>query len=115
MEFEEGSLRVRPLRGGDALILCRWLNDPRVLTFYEGRDKPHNIHMVRRRFLSKTDPNQVLGHLVLWNGSPLGYIQTYFLKEETITGFRYSGRNRVYGMDLFLGEPKRWNQESELF
>ncbi len=110
MEFKDHGLALRPVRIDDGSILYRWLNDSRVLAFYEGRDRRHDMNMVRERFLSKTSPNPVLGHLVFWQGVPVGYVQTYLVDGDELMLYGYSRFDQVYGMDLFLGEPDRWNQ-----
>ncbi len=111
MQFEDGGLLVRILQDDDAFILCRWLNNPAVLAFYDGRDRVYDIDMIRAKFFDDTRANRPLGHLVLWQDTPLGYIQTYLVgaREREIYGYS-SELSKVYGMDLFLGEPDRWNQ-----
>jgi aminoglycoside 6'-N-acetyltransferase len=110
MELSRGSLKIRPLNDEDGPILYKWLNDPRVLAFYEGRDRPHDMDMVRNRYLSKTDVNSVLGCLVSWDGVPVGYVQTYPISREELLMYGYPESLRVYGMDQFLGEPDVWNK-----
>ncbi|WAH39182.1 GNAT family N-acetyltransferase [Alicyclobacillus dauci] len=90
-------------------MLHKWLNDPRVLAFYEGRDRPHDMDMIRARFLTKTDASRVLGCLVSWEGTPVGYVQAYPVTVDKQL-YGYSDQLRVYGMDQFLGEPEIWNQ-----
>lgn len=108
MKLEHGRLAIRPLENDDGPILYKWLNDPRVLAFYEGRDRPHSMDMVRERFLSKT--GETLGCLLSWDGVPTGYVQIYPVTAEELVAYGYSGELRVYGMDQFIGEPDMWNQ-----
>ncbi len=110
LKLARGDLKIQPLTDEDGPILHKWLNDSRVLAYYEGRDKPHDIDMVRERFLSKTDLSGVLGCLALWKGSPLGYVQVYPVLGDELTLYGYAQDNQVYGMDQFLGEPDLWNQ-----
>jgi aminoglycoside 6'-N-acetyltransferase len=110
VELVRGDLEIRPLTDEDAPILHKWLNDPRVLAYYEGRDRPHDMDMVRERFLRNTDLNGVLGCLVTWTGSPLGYVQIYPVLGEALTLYGYPPDYRIYGMDQFLGEPDLWNK-----
>ncbi|WP_067625945.1 GNAT family N-acetyltransferase, partial [Alicyclobacillus acidiphilus] len=110
MELVRGDLAIHPLTDEDGPILHKWLNDPRVLAYYEGRDKPHDMDMVRERFLSKTDSDGILGCLVTWKGSPLGYVQVYPVLGEELTLYGYQQDHRIYGMDQFIGEPDMWNQ-----
>ncbi|WP_206922942.1 GNAT family N-acetyltransferase [Alicyclobacillus suci] len=110
VELASGDLKIRPLRDEDGPILHKWLNDSRVLAYYEGRDKPHDMDMVHKKFLSKTDLSRVLGCLVTWRGSPSGYVQVYPVVGEELTLYGYPQSSRIYGMDQFLGEPDLWNQ-----
>jgi aminoglycoside 6'-N-acetyltransferase len=110
MGHSQDSLKVRPLNHEDGPILYKWLNDPRVLAFYEGRDRTHGMEMIRDNFLSKTDINSILGCLVLWDGVPVGYIQIYPIQKEELHMYGYPETLRVYGMDQFLGEAELWNQ-----
>jgi aminoglycoside 6'-N-acetyltransferase len=110
MEFSQGSLKIRPLNLEDGPILYKWLNDPRVLAYYEGRDQPHDMDMIHARFLSKTDVNSILGCLVSWDGVPVGYVQIYPIMKEELVSYGYAESLRVYGMDQFLGETDVWNK-----
>lgn len=103
-------LAVRPLVEADAPYLYKWLNDSRVLAYYEGRDRPHDMHMIRENFLVKTGDNDVSGFLVLLDITPIGYVQTYPVQGEELLLYGYHERDRVFGMDQFIGEPDLWNQ-----
>ncbi len=48
--YTDGELRIRKLEATDAELLVKWLSNPKVLAFYEGRDRPHNLEMVRKHF-----------------------------------------------------------------
>ncbi len=102
-------LRVRTLEAADVQNLCRWLSDPAVLEFYEGRDRPLDPETARREYLAKPgDP--VTGCIVEWDGKPIGYVQFYPLDGAEKTAFGYSSAECVVGMDQFIGEPAYWNQ-----
>lgn len=108
--IEQGALSVRPLKHSDAPMLYTWLNDSRVLAFYEGRDRPQDMEMIERRFLSKTDIRDVLGCLVSWEQQPVGYVQVYPISNEERALYSYTKGEAVFGMDQFIGEPQLWNQ-----
>lgn len=110
MDLKRGDLGIRPLKNEDGPILHKWLNDPRVLAYYEGRDNPHDMNMVRKRFLSKTGSIDVLGCLISWKDSPVGYVQVYPVLGEELVLYGYPHDHLIYGMDQFLGEPGLWNQ-----
>jgi aminoglycoside 6'-N-acetyltransferase len=104
-----GKLSVRPLQPSDAHVLLGWLNDERVLEFYEGRDRPHDMQMIQDHFLSKKgDP--VVGCLVEHEDEPIGYVQYYPTSDGDKECYGYSLTESIYGMDQFIGEPSYWNR-----
>ncbi|MBM7583941.1 hypothetical protein JOC86_000478 [Bacillus pakistanensis] len=40
MLFQNGNLMIRKLEKKDKYLLVKWLSNPSVLEFYEGRDNP---------------------------------------------------------------------------
>src|SRR5947207_15983482 len=98
--FEAGDLRVRPLTEADVPSMARWLSDPRVLEFYDGRDQPSDEAAVRARYLLVGDP--VERCVVEEGGTPVGYIQLY-RPDEPAWDLRPG--EVVWAMDLFIGNP----------
>ncbi|GIN63772.1 hypothetical protein J27TS8_37650 [Robertmurraya siralis] len=43
MLFQNGKLLVRKLELKDNYLLAKWLSDPLVLEYYEGRDNPFDL------------------------------------------------------------------------
>ena len=41
--INEGNLQARKLERVDKVLLSKWLTDPEILRYYEGRDNPFNI------------------------------------------------------------------------
>ena len=106
--LELGDVAVRELQDSDEGSLLRWLNDPRVLEFYEGRDRPFTPEMIREHFYEDMECWRCL---VECQGRPVGYVQYYLLEED---GFSEYGlqpeEGPVYGMDQFIGEPELWGR-----
>lgn len=109
MLFRRDELSVRELDEVDVPVMAHWLSDPRVLEYYEGRDRPHNEAMVREKYLSRRE-NDVTGCIVERAGAPICYIQFYVLLPEARITLGYGNRPAIYGIDLFIGEPELWNQ-----
>ncbi|MGF2616435.1 acetyltransferase [Rossellomorea vietnamensis] len=107
MLFQKGSLLVRPLESKDSGVLQKWLSDPRVLEFYEGRDNPFDLKKVEQVFFDSDD--EEVKCLVQFNETAIGYIQYYPLDHEAAAEHGYSGK-KVYGTDQFIGEPEFWNK-----
>lgn len=51
--FQNQGLTVRTLEEKDDILLAKWLSDPSVLEFYEGRDNPFDLNKVREVFMIK--------------------------------------------------------------
>ncbi|MGP4082074.1 GNAT family N-acetyltransferase [Pseudalkalibacillus sp. R45] len=100
--IESGNLFVRPLKKEDAVHLVKWLNDPEVLQWYEGRDRPHDLNKVYEHFYECD--NRVIKNLVMWNQTPIGYVQYYPLSEKEKRIYGYKRDESLYGMDQFIGE-----------
>ena len=108
--FQHDQLKVRRLALEDARFLERWLSDPVVLEFYEGRDRPHNRELVMEHFYCGEDDEEVRC-IVEFEGEAIGYIQFYPLDVEAREEYGFQDIvGEIYGMDQFIGEPRFWNR-----
>ncbi len=103
-------LVIRPLVDSDSPTLYRWLNDPKVLQYYEGRDKPCTWDDIYTHYLSKNgDP--LLGLMVILDGQSVGYVQVYPLDPVESSDWELPAEIwPLFGMDLFIGECSLWNR-----
>ncbi|MBP2079541.1 GNAT family N-acetyltransferase [Oceanobacillus polygoni] len=108
MIFEKENIMVRPLQENDNYLLVRWLSNPAVLEFYEGRDKPFDLEKVNKDFYNRHDG--VDRCIVVYEVIAIGYIQFYQVNNKTSTIHDYSQEEITYGMDQFIGEPEYWNK-----
>jgi aminoglycoside 6'-N-acetyltransferase len=109
MEISNGDLEIRRLKDDDKYILAKWLSDPEVLQYYEGRDCPFTIEMVEEKFFVQRD--EAVRCMFLFEGKEIGYVQYYPIDEEERTKYGYSHSNEeIYGTDQFIGEPDYWNR-----
>jgi aminoglycoside 6'-N-acetyltransferase len=107
--FTYGDLAVRELTGEDAGLLVKWLSDPQVLAFYEGRDRPHDSVLVRQHFYELR--GGIDACIVQYEGRAIGYMQFYPIGEEERDVYGYSDETlTIAGMDQFIGEPAYWNR-----
>lgn len=112
MLFKSARLLVRELDEEDVVLMANWLSDPRVLEYYEGRDRPHDVARVQEKYLGPPK-SATTCCIVEWDGAAIGYIQFYPLSaypdhEQSLYGHRTGGA--IYGIDLFIGEPELWGR-----
>ncbi|WP_226665263.1 GNAT family N-acetyltransferase [Metabacillus litoralis] len=105
--FQNGKLKVRKLEEKDKSLLTKWLSDPLVLEYYEGRDNPFDLDKVMEVFFHSK--NEEIKCIVEFDCKEIGYIQFYQLEDEMIKELGYINEN-VYGTDQFIGEVGYWNK-----
>lgn len=108
MLIEKENLKIRYLKEADQHLLVKWLSDSAVLEFYEGRDIPFDLEKVIKEFYGPED--DVKKCIAEFKGTPIGYIQYYQVTPETSTLNYYDGKETIYGIDQFIGEPAYWNK-----
>lgn len=108
MLFQNDKLSVRLLEQKDSSLLVKWLSNPIVLEFYEGRDNAFDLEKVQEKFYNRE--NGVVRCIVEFDNIPIGYIQYYPLGNEERNSYGYADVSDViYGMDQFIGEAVYWN------
>lgn len=108
----DGELALRRMSDADYTTMARWLSDPRVLTWFGGRDRP----MSRRDVAAKYGPRLADGgsttHCLIaeLDGTPVGYLQFYRWRDhpQDATVLGLSTLDNPYGLDMFIGDPDRW-------
>ncbi|WP_442600646.1 GNAT family N-acetyltransferase [Paenibacillus sp. KN14-4R] len=107
--FQNQDLEVRKLEPVDAEILVKWLSNPVVLEFYEGRDRPLDLAAVQEHFYENRE--EISQCIIEYDSVAIGYIQFYKIDQEERELYGYAAYNgTIYGMDQFIGEPAYWNQ-----
>jgi aminoglycoside 6'-N-acetyltransferase len=109
MLWQDGDLALRELTDDDVTLMARWLSDPTVLGYYEGRDHPHNADLVREIFFNAHAGDETRC-IIIATGVPIGYLQFYPVTDDELTEYGYAPDAKVYGLDLFIGEPAYWNR-----
>ncbi|MBP2241062.1 aminoglycoside 6'-N-acetyltransferase [Cytobacillus eiseniae] len=107
MFIQNGKLNVRKLEEKDKYLLAKWLSDPLVLEFYEGRDHPFDLDQVNKVFYAPEDDE--VKCIVEYDGNEIGYIQFYLLNNEAKKEYGYLNEI-IYGTDQFIGEVAYWNK-----
>lgn len=107
--FQNEKLTVRKLELHDKQSLLRWLTDPSVLQFYEGRDQSFSLEMVEKKFYNRE--SGVERCLIEYDKKAIGYIQYYKVTDEELDLYGYFDKEQIiYGMDQFIGEVDYWNK-----
>lgn len=107
--IENKDLRVCTLVDKDRTLLAKWLSNPEVLRYYEGRDNPFNVEKVEQEFFDADE--DVARCLIEFNEKPIGYLQFYEVAEDERQIYDYDDSEEViYGMDQFIGETGYWNK-----
>ncbi|WP_064091829.1 GNAT family N-acetyltransferase [Rossellomorea aquimaris] len=109
MVYSKNKIHIRPVELKDKQILAKWLSNPVVLEYYEGRDRPFNQHTVQEKLIHRT--GGVTGCIVEYEGKEIGYLQYYPLDKESKKKYGFSIKEEnIYGTDQFIGEAEYWNK-----
>ena len=108
--FESHDIGIRRLEPKDAGLLVKWLSDPVVLEYYEGRDRPHDLDRVLKHFYEKSE--EVVTRCIIQHKSKdIGYLQFYLIDNDEVEKYGYTGfKGEIFGMDQFIGDTDLWNQ-----
>lgn len=109
--LRSGDLSVRPLqdRAVDYSTLFTWLQNPRVLEFYGGRDQTYTLAAVQEQYAPQTMVKAgKTPCLIEFLQRPVGYLQFSTLKPAEYLELGYSQAETIYGLDLFIGETALW-------
>jgi aminoglycoside 6'-N-acetyltransferase len=107
--FENNKLIVRRIEQSDAELITRWLSDPEVLQYYEGRDYPQDLELVKKHYIDMDDNETRC--IVQYDHVEIGYIQYYPVDEDGKKEYDCTDlEGSIYGMDQFIGEVDYWNK-----
>lgn len=98
----------------DYTLMSKWLSDPEVLTYYEGRNNSFDLEKTIKKFRRKiVEPIGQTPCIIEYEGKPIGYLQYYKTDTEE---YETDGKvdidkySNPYAMDLFIGETSYWNK-----
>ena len=99
---------------GDYQVMSKWLSDPRVLEFHEGRDHPLALEQIESEYAPRIhDEEDVTPCRIILQSAPIGYMQFYLVGEESRNSYGLPADEcleAVYGIDQFIGEISCWNR-----
>ncbi len=110
----EIALRLMQDEMQDYQLLSKWLTDPTMLEFYEGRDNPSPLSRIVEKYSPRIlGQEQLTPCFILYQTQPIGYLQYYPITEvdrESYGGYGRGENSKLSALDLFIGEPRYWNQ-----
>lgn len=90
---------LRPIRQDDFPILHKWINDPKIVEFWYGCDKPRSMKWVKKHFTDVVSGEDLSsGWIVEAKGKPIGFMYNTPDKDDDK---RFTGRVEL---DIMIGE-----------
>jgi aminoglycoside 6'-N-acetyltransferase len=114
--ISDADLSIRLMRDelADYEIMAKWLSDPRVAEFYEGRDRPLSLEQIQSEYAPYIRGEaDVTPCLIMLQSALIGYIQFYLVGEESRNSYGLpadEGIGSLDGIDQFIGEVSCWNR-----
>ncbi|MDJ0333549.1 GNAT family N-acetyltransferase [Planococcus sp. S3-L1] len=107
--IENDDLLIRLMNRNDFEVMVKWLNNQRVLEFYE--ELPSNFDKVEKKYGPRVEgKHYVTPCIVEYNNQPLGYIQYYEIQEDGLKKYDFTSNQNIYGIDQFIGETTLWDK-----
>lgn len=96
---------LRPIQRKDFPFFHKWFNDPEVLAFWYGQDKPRSTDWIKKHFEPIINGKRASkGWIIEVRGKPIGYM--YNTLEKNDEG-EFTGRVEV---DILIGEKNEWGK-----
>ena len=107
--IKQDDLLIRLMNANDFEMMVKWLNDEKVLQFYE--EPPTDLNRVIKKYGPRIEgTHYVTPCIVELNEQPIGYIQYYEIQEEELKSYGYAANQGIYGIDQFIGETYLWGK-----
>lgn len=93
----------------DYILMSKWISNPEVLFYYEGRDNAFNIDRIKEKYSPRIlGKESVTTCIIELNEKPIGYVQYYYENDKKDLGVE--NYDTPYGIDVFIGETEYQNQ-----
>jgi aminoglycoside 6'-N-acetyltransferase len=104
-------LTIRKMTQADFQVMAQWLSTNEVLEFYGNVNEPFSVERVKTKYGPRIDGTvPIHPYIVELDQVPIGYMQQYYLSEETQNAYGYPARLKIYGIDQFIGVPELFNK-----
>jgi len=103
----------------DYMLMSKWLSNPIVLEYYEGRDNPFDLDKTIEHYGPRTrGEDYIIPCIIEYDEKAIGYVQYYRADIENPILDEYPVSEKIgnrkfinpYGIDLFIGETDYWNK-----
>ncbi|MFB5087720.1 GNAT family N-acetyltransferase [Psychrobacillus sp. PGGUH221] len=100
---------IRKMNQDDFELMVKWLNDPKVLAFYE--ESPTNYDKVVNKYGPRVEGKHYVNPCMIeYKNETIGYIQFYPIQENELIKYGYPQNQNIYGIDQFIGETQLWGK-----
>lgn len=107
--IQNDKLSIRVMTHYDYNIMVKWLNDSRVLEFYE--ESPADLEKVKKKYGPRIEGRHyVKPYIAECKNKPVGYIQYYEIQDNDLKSHGYPQNHDIYGIDQFIGETELWGK-----
>ncbi|MFN6480737.1 GNAT family N-acetyltransferase [Nostoc sp. DedQUE07] len=116
MLIRKGEIFIRLMQDEmyDYELMAKWLTNAKVLEFYEGRDNFFPLERIIETYKPMVRGDEaVIPCLLYYQNIPIGYLQYCTLNNLSETDrqlYHLDQTDRVYAIDLFIGETDYWNK-----
>ncbi|MBI4305406.1 MAG: GNAT family N-acetyltransferase [Chloroflexi bacterium] len=109
----DGRVVIRKMNDSptDYVLMAKWLSDPAVLEWYEGRDRVFDLKQVKAKFSPRAlGQDRVAPCIFELADVAIGYVQFYPLDDAEVIEYGLSRQDVSFGIDLFIGNPALWGR-----
>lgn len=102
-------VHIRAMTSHDFYLMVKWLNNQKVLEFYE--EPPSKLDEVIHKYVPRIKgEHYVTPCIVEYKSEPIGYMQYYKIQEIDLEKYDLPKNQNIYGIDQFIGEPQLWGK-----
>ncbi|WP_413303438.1 GNAT family N-acetyltransferase [Bacillus sp. 1P10SD] len=102
-------LLIRVMTHEDLEKMVSWLNDPKVIQYYE--ERPLNQDEVLEKYGPRIEGKHYVSPCIVeFNNKSIGYIQYYEVQETEMKTYGYPLKQHIFGIDQFIGETELWGK-----
>jgi aminoglycoside 6'-N-acetyltransferase len=93
------------LQQSDLPLLNKWHNEPHVKQWYDKDEDLTSLESVVKKYapyINAKEPTQ--GYIIFYENKPIGYVQTYLIKDYPKYANYLGLAEQAAGIDLFIGD-----------